>query len=164
MMQSAIRRNSLPAVIFLLACFVVPASGQVQSTFTDVHHDVSRPLRDMAKTAPAQAVTAPAEDEPIRPIPIPPGTKPAGDPDPVLQRTAPDAPSFLAPTPGLIFEGVGTGIPGFVIAVTDAAAYARAARLAGQSATQICFQQGTSVGGLCPAAVDGRSPPPAGSP
>ncbi|MGZ4888509.1 MAG: hypothetical protein ACXWBH_04960, partial [Candidatus Angelobacter sp.] len=309
MMQDAIRvcRKSLLVGILLLACFVLPAAGQVQSTFTDVHHDVSRPLRDMANTAPAQAATAPEEDEPIRPIPIPPGTKSAGDPDPVLQRTAADAPSLLAPTPGLNFEGLGTGIPGFIIAGAppdtngavgltqyvqwvnlsfavfdkttgamtlgpvagrslwqgfggncetnndgdpivlydkladrwvfsqfavrtpgvpgglgpffqcvavsttsdatgtynryafqyssfddypkmgvwpdayyvsfnmfappnfafagaDACAYDRAAMLAGQAATQICFQQGSSIGGLLPSDVDGHTPPPAGSP
>jgi uncharacterized repeat protein (TIGR01451 family) len=302
-----IRRKSLSAGILLLVCSVLPAIGQVQSTLTDVHHDVSRPLRDMAKTAPAQAATAPEEDEPIRSIPIPPGVKPAGDPDPVLQRTIADAPTLLAPTPGLNFEGLGTGIPGFIIAgappdtngavgltqyvqwvnlsfaifdkttgaitlgpvagkslwtgfggncetnndgdpivlydkqadrwvfsqfsvrtpgvpnslgpflqcvavsttsdatgsynryafqysafddypkmgvwpdayyVTfnmfngtsgvfvgaDACAYDRNAMLAGQAATQVCFQQGTSIGGLLPSDLDGRTAPPVGSP
>ncbi len=46
----------------------------------------------------------------------------------------------------------------------DACAYDRTAMLSGQAATQICFQQGPSVGGLLPADVDGTTPPPAGSP
>jgi hypothetical protein len=46
----------------------------------------------------------------------------------------------------------------------DACAYNRAAMLAGTAATQVCFQQGTSVGGLLPADIDGTTAPPAGSP
>jgi hypothetical protein len=48
----------------------------------------------------------------------------------------------------------------------DACAYDRTAMLAGQPATQICFQQGSSVGGLLPSDFDGTSAttPPAGSP
>jgi hypothetical protein len=46
----------------------------------------------------------------------------------------------------------------------DACAYNRTAMLAGQPATQVCFQQGTSVGGLLPADLDGNTAPPAGSP
>jgi hypothetical protein len=47
---------------------------------------------------------------------------------------------------------------------SDACAYNRTAMLAGQSATQICFQQGSTVGGLLPADLDGTTAPPAGSP
>ncbi len=46
----------------------------------------------------------------------------------------------------------------------DACAYDRNAMLNGQPATQICFQQGSSVGSLLPSDVDGRTAPPAGSP
>src|SRR5258708_24340046 len=46
----------------------------------------------------------------------------------------------------------------------DACAYDRAKMLAGQPATQICFQQGNSVGGLLPSDLDGHTAPPAGSP
>src|ERR1700716_2595398 len=46
----------------------------------------------------------------------------------------------------------------------DACAYNRSAMLAGTAATQVCFQQGTSVGGLLPADLDGTTAPPAGSP
>jgi len=46
----------------------------------------------------------------------------------------------------------------------DACAYNRSAMLAGTAATQVCFQQGTSVGGLLPSDLDGATAPPAGSP
>ncbi len=46
----------------------------------------------------------------------------------------------------------------------DACAYDKAKMLAGQPATQVCFQQGSSVGGLLPADLDGNTAPPAGSP
>ena len=46
----------------------------------------------------------------------------------------------------------------------DACAYNRNAMLSGQASTQVCFQQGASVGGLLPADVDGMTAPPAGSP
>ncbi len=46
----------------------------------------------------------------------------------------------------------------------DACAYNRSAMLAGTTATQVCFQQGSSVGGLLPSDLDGTTAPPAGSP
>src|SRR5260221_5728348 len=46
----------------------------------------------------------------------------------------------------------------------DACAYNRTAMLAGSAATQVCFQQGSSVGGLLPSDIDGTPAPPAGSP
>jgi hypothetical protein len=46
----------------------------------------------------------------------------------------------------------------------DACAYNRTAMLAGTAATQVCFQQGSSVGGLLPSDLDGATAPPAGSP
>jgi hypothetical protein len=46
----------------------------------------------------------------------------------------------------------------------DACAYNRAAMLAGTTATQVCFQQGSGVGGLLPSDLDGTTAPPAGSP
>jgi hypothetical protein len=46
----------------------------------------------------------------------------------------------------------------------DACAYNRTAMLAGSAATQVCFQQGSSVGGLLPSDIDGTTAPPAGSP
>jgi hypothetical protein len=47
---------------------------------------------------------------------------------------------------------------------SDACAYDRNAMLNGQPATQVCFQQNSSVGGLLPSDVDGTTAPPAGSP
>lgn len=47
---------------------------------------------------------------------------------------------------------------------SDVCAYNRSAMLAGSSATQICFQQGSSVGGLLPSDLDGTTPPATGSP
>ena len=47
---------------------------------------------------------------------------------------------------------------------SDACAYDRTKMLAGLPATQVCFQQSATVGGLLPADVDGTTPPPAGSP
>jgi hypothetical protein len=47
---------------------------------------------------------------------------------------------------------------------SDVCAYNRTAMLNGQSATQICFQQGSSVGGLLPSDLDGTTPPATGSP
>ena len=46
----------------------------------------------------------------------------------------------------------------------DACAYNRAAMLTGATATQVCFQQSSSVGGLLPSDLDGATAPPAGSP
>src|SRR6266850_3847293 len=46
----------------------------------------------------------------------------------------------------------------------DACAYNRSAMLAGTTATQVCFQQGSSVGGLLPSDLDGTTAPPTGSP
>jgi hypothetical protein len=46
----------------------------------------------------------------------------------------------------------------------DACAYDRNKMLAGLAATQQCFQQNASVGGLLPSDLDGTTPPPTGSP
>src|SRR5205807_4886538 len=46
----------------------------------------------------------------------------------------------------------------------DACAYDRNAMLSGQAATQVCFQQGNTVGPLLPSDADGTLPPPSGSP
>src|SRR5437870_103891 len=47
---------------------------------------------------------------------------------------------------------------------SDVCAYDRHAMLIGHAATQVCFQQGNSIGGLLPSDLDGTTPPPAGSP
>jgi hypothetical protein len=47
---------------------------------------------------------------------------------------------------------------------SDVCAYDRNAMLAGQPASQVCFQFGNTVGGLLPSDLDGLAPPPAGAP
>jgi hypothetical protein len=47
---------------------------------------------------------------------------------------------------------------------SEVCAYDRTQMLSGLPATQICFQQGSMVGGLLPADVDGTTAPPSGSP
>ncbi len=46
----------------------------------------------------------------------------------------------------------------------DSCAYDRVSMLAGSAAQQVCFQQGSGVGGLLPSDLDGTTAPPAGSP
>ncbi|HKD13037.1 MAG TPA: hypothetical protein VKE71_00700, partial [Candidatus Angelobacter sp.] len=46
----------------------------------------------------------------------------------------------------------------------DLCAYDRNAMLNGQPATQVCFQQNSSIGGVLPADLDGTTAPPSGSP
>ena len=46
----------------------------------------------------------------------------------------------------------------------DSCSYNRTAMLSGAAATQVCFQQGSAVGGLLPSDLDGTTAPPAGSP
>src|SRR5260370_12625111 len=53
---------------------------------------------------------------------------------------------------------------GNLFGVADACAYNRTAMLAGSAATHVCFQQGSSVGGLLPSDTDGTTAPPVGSP
>ena len=47
---------------------------------------------------------------------------------------------------------------------SDVCAYDRNAMLAGHAATQVCFQQNNSIGGLLPSDLDGTTLPPTGSP
>ena len=53
---------------------------------------------------------------------------------------------------------------GTTFAGADACAYDRTNMLAGNAASQVCFQQSTAVGGLLPSDIDGSTAPPAGSP
>ena len=66
--------------------------------------------------------------------------------------------------PDAYYETFNMFAGGTTFAGADACAYNRTAMLAGQPATQVCFQQSSSVGGLLPADFDGTTPPPAGSP
>src|SRR5258708_19973539 len=99
------RRIALGAVLLLS----FPLSALAQSTTTgmtvrhDVHHDVSAPLGDLIKAAPAPSLVQ-HEAEPVGRIPLPPGLSPNAE-DPVLQT------SVVPQTPvtGLSFEALAPG-------------------------------------------------------
>src|SRR5258708_4802726 len=101
-------------------CTALPLTGQVGPIERSaVHQDVSLPLTDLTKNQQGNAPEAPAqplgEADPARRIPLPPGLKPADQADPVHQHTAALAPSALAPTLGLGFDGLGNGSLGFTV-------------------------------------------------
>jgi Abnormal spindle-like microcephaly-assoc'd, ASPM-SPD-2-Hydin/Cep192 domain 4 len=92
----------------LLLYIALPVFGQSAMTVRhEVHHDISLPLREMIKSAPKLAASK-HEAEPVRMIPLPPGSAPLAE-DPVLQRTV--GPN--TPTVGISFEGLGNGQFGF---------------------------------------------------
>jgi len=98
----------------LVACFVFPASAQIQSTFTDVRHDVSQPLRDLAKTASTQLPSR--QTKAVQPTPLVEGFKPASIQDSVLQQvTGGNSASVTILAAGLNFEGLGEGFAGFSV-------------------------------------------------
>ncbi|HWY21778.1 MAG TPA: hypothetical protein VNX26_11195 [Candidatus Acidoferrum sp.] len=66
--------------------------------------------------------------------------------------------------PDAYYETFNMFAGGTTFAGADACAYDRAAMMAGTTATQVCFQQSTAVGGLLPSDLDGTTAPPAGSP
>ena len=70
----------------------------------------------------------------------------------------------MAVWPDAYYETFNMFAGGTTFVGADACAYDRNAMLAGSAATQVCFQQGTSVGGLLPSDLDGTTAPPAGSP
>lgn len=120
------QKTSLPPRVLLgtlLFCwFALPLLPQVpvnSSTVTgmtvrgEVHHDVSRPLRDLPIITPP--VSFLHEAEPARLLPLGHGFKPPEAPDSVHQRTAAPAPAGLAPTVNLGFEGLGNGSLGFTV-------------------------------------------------
>ncbi len=85
----------------------------------DLQHDVSAPLRDLAKTTPA-VQSGPTDADDLKVIPLPSGFKPSSEPDTVLQKNAtgaPSGPATTGPTAGLNFEGLGTGFPNFPVHV-----------------------------------------------
>ena len=77
----------------------------------NVHHDVSLPLSEMMKNAPAPYLTV-HEAELMKRIPLPPGLSALTD-DPVRQAT--DLASTPSPSVGLSFEGLGQGQYGFAV-------------------------------------------------
>ena len=94
-------------------------NGPVLVTRQNLHHDVSQPLRDLARNASASAPQEQQEAEEVKVIPLPPGFKPANEPDSVLQRSLPirdnAAAAAFGPTMGLNFEGLGSGFPNYAI-------------------------------------------------
>src|SRR5205807_8784940 len=83
-------------IISVLSCATVfaqspkqqPVDQGIRIVRSDVHHDVSPTLLEMIKMRNELApVSQEQEAEPLRLIPLPPGLKPATDPDPVLQTT-----------------------------------------------------------------------------
>jgi len=111
-------RIVLPTIVAIVFALALPAMGQVGPIVrTDLHHDVSPAVRDMPEIH--QSSSAPhggeREHERVRSIPLPPGLKPANVPDAVHQHTAPLAPTGLAPTAGLGFDGLGSGFTGFTV-------------------------------------------------
>jgi len=109
------RYCSLLAFAFLLSMVNLVAAQETQpgnmTVFLNYHHDVSPPLRDMAKRA-KQATNQflQHEVEPIRRIPLPTGLAPITE-DSVRQRTQ------LPATPLVVksFEGIGEGQYGFSV-------------------------------------------------
>lgn len=86
-----------------------------------LHNDVSPAVRDLPRLDPSAFAGMIHENELARRIPLPPGLKPASEPDPVLQQTVASHPSpftatsTLAPAVGLGFDGLGNGFAGFSI-------------------------------------------------
>ncbi len=94
-------------------------SRGVQIVRSEVHHDVSLPLRELLQAKPnSVAVRFPDEGqeaEPVRRIPLRPALQPSNGAEPVQQTMAFPAPKQFAPTAGLAFEGVGDATFGFTV-------------------------------------------------
>ncbi len=101
----------LSTLVVLAFGMAMPMAGQVMITRQEVKHDLSPPLRDLVNAAAQELEIGPHEAEPLRIVPLASGYKPADQPDPVLQRTAPGAPGPLAPTVINNFDGIGQGVP-----------------------------------------------------
>ena len=136
-------RTRGPAWLLLCTCFMLltlSAMAQVpQTNINDsetqlpnhilivrgsLHNDVSPAVRDLPKLDQAAAAHVQHEAEPARRIPLPPGLKPDSEPDPVWQRTTTPGgvnglntavTPFVSTTPGLSFDGIGVGFPGFTV-------------------------------------------------
>ena len=104
----------LGGAILCLNC-AFPSYAQTMRVQHDVHHDVSPALRDLPKVIQNETARIAQEAEPVRRIPLPPGLKPAAEPDPAHQAMALLAPAQFAPMTGLTFEGLGNGTLGFIV-------------------------------------------------
>src|SRR3984893_9200262 len=107
------RRFAL-AVMFSFAVSFFAQSSFAQTGPTtvrrDVHHDVSQPLSEMIKHAPASALER-KPVEPMKLIPLPPGLAEPQE-DPVIQVGTVEPPT---PPTTLSFEGLGNGQYGFSV-------------------------------------------------
>ena len=105
------KRLWLVGSVFSMAAYgfaqEAPAGAGKAIVAAPVHHDVSRPLRDIAPQLPKFE----APHEKPRPLPFHAAGLPEGAEDPVAQTSAN---VLVATTPGLNFAGVGDGDYGFV--------------------------------------------------
>src|SRR5947208_12611575 len=111
-------RIVLPTIVALVLSLAVSAAAQVGPIIrTDLHHDTSIAVRDMPEVHASSSAQRghERENERVRAIPLPPDLKPSTVPDAVHQHTAPLAPTGLAPTAGLGFDGLGSGFAGFSV-------------------------------------------------
>ena len=111
-------RIVLPTIVALVLSLAVSAAAQVGPIIrTDLHHDTSIAVRDMPEVHASSSAQRghERENERVRAIPLPSGLKPSTVPDAVHQHTAPLAPTGLAPTAGLGFDGLGSGFAGFSV-------------------------------------------------
>jgi hypothetical protein len=118
--QPAIGDQAAPALSQSAIDQAILGQNQVMIVRSSLHNDVSPAVRDLPKLDQSGFANVVHEAEPARRIPLPPGLKPASEPDPVLQQTVTHgspftATSTLAPTAGLGFDGVGNGFPGFTV-------------------------------------------------
>jgi hypothetical protein len=113
--KSRVLHQYLFGLLGLVLVLTLTLSAQVPQGPTtirqSVHHDVSLPLTEMVKNAPAP-VLARREVEPMKRIPLPPGLSRLQE-DPV--RQALDLPTTPSPAVGLSFEGLGQGQYGFTV-------------------------------------------------
>ncbi len=114
----AFKYVALPGLLLALFSFVpvsltTSLAAQVlsgPSVRHEIHHDLSRPLRDMMKNAPAPSLER-EEAEPLRQIPLPPGLQQLAE-DPIRQKSVA---SLSTPVVGLNFEGLGQGQYGYFV-------------------------------------------------
>src|SRR5437764_12415024 len=97
------RRTRFPAWTYLGAailflCFAFPVSAQILTVHHAVHQDVSPAMRDLPTINQVPPTVIQHEAEPLRRTPLPPGSKPASEPDLAWQQPVPLALVTHAPT------------------------------------------------------------------
>src|ERR1700739_894955 len=98
------------ACLLILCCSLTAFAQSRMTVRSQVHHDVSAPLRDLIRATPHTSLPK-HEAEPVRRIPLPPGLSAAAGADPVRQQTVVP----LTPIVGNSFEGLGQGQYGFTV-------------------------------------------------